>query len=83
MKVYELLTFGGEFLRRCVAAGINPGDCKYVDLYAEYRGLLAAGEKVTYAVACLADKYGVSERQVFYLVKRLGGDVDCSACSDG
>ena len=56
MKVHELLTFNRELLSRIHRAGIRPDDYRYADLYAEYEALAAAGEKVTYIVACLAAK---------------------------
>ena len=37
------------------------------------------GEKVTYVAARLAEKYGVSVRQVYVLVKRLGNDCKMDA----
>jgi hypothetical protein len=47
---------------------------RYVELYNRYREMLPKGEKVTYIVACLAEKYNVCERKVYYLVKRRNGE---------
>jgi hypothetical protein len=33
------------------------------------------GEKVTYIVSMLAEKYGISERKVYDLARRLGADL--------
>ena len=38
-------------------------DARYIDLYADYTRLLDQGEKVSYAVAVLSEKYLVSERK--------------------
>ncbi|WP_418989158.1 hypothetical protein [Alistipes sp.] len=76
MKVHELLTFNRELLSRIHRAGIRPDDYRYADLYAEYEALAAAGEKVTYIVACLAAKYGVSERQIYNLLDKFGRDIN-------
>lgn len=76
MKVYELLTFNRELLHRIHRAGIRSDDYRYADLYAEYQERLAAGEKVTYIVACLAAKYGVSERQIYNLLDKFGRDIN-------
>lgn len=43
-------------------------------LYADYTRLLDQGEKVSYAVAVLSEKYSVSERKVYALVKRFQSD---------
>ncbi len=75
MKIYELVNFNRELLERIHAAGIRPDDYKYADLYEEYRSLIAAGEKVTYVVAALAARYGVSERQVYNLLGKFNREI--------
>jgi hypothetical protein len=75
MKVYELLRLNRELLGRIHHAGIRLDDYKYADLYTEYQELLASGEKVTYIVATLAGRYGVSERQVYNLIGKFGSEV--------
>lgn len=71
MKLYELLDFNKELLKRLEAAGIRLEDARYIDLYADYVHLLAQGEKVSYVVALLSEKYSVCERKVYALVKRF------------
>lgn len=75
MKVHELLTFNRELLSRIHRAGIRADDYRYADLYAEYQRRAAAGEKVTYIVACLAARYGVSERQIYNLLDKFGREI--------
>lgn len=75
MKVYELLTFNRELLKRFHSAGIKLEDYKYLDLYNEYTEAVARGEKVTYIVASLAGRYGISERQVYNLVGKFSQEV--------
>lgn len=75
MKVHELLTFNKGLLLRIHHAGIRTDDYRYADLYAEFEQRAATGEKVTYIVACLAVKYGVSERQVYNLLDKFGKDI--------
>lgn len=75
MKVYELLRFNRELLRRIHHAGIRPDDYKFADLYTEYEERISSGEKVTYIVATLATKYGVSERQIYNLLGKFGREV--------
>lgn len=76
MKIFELLIFNRELLRRFYTAGIRSDDYKYADLYTEFDQRVATGEKVTYIVACLAVKYGVSERQVYNLLNKLNRDIN-------
>ena len=67
MKVIEILNFNRELLKRLQAAGIRLEDARYIDLYADYTRLLDQGEKVS-------EKYSVSERKVYALVKRFQSD---------
>lgn len=78
MKLFELLAFNKEILGRLEASGVKPADYKYVPLYADYLAMRNAGEKVTYIVAALAEKYQVSERKAYYLIERLGQEIDCN-----
>lgn len=74
MTIYELLKFIGEPLERLTNAGIKAGDYKYIALYEDYLRARKTGEKVGYIVAVLAERYGVSERTVYDVVKRFGQD---------
>lgn len=74
MTIYELLKFIGEPLERLANAGIRASDHKYVSLYEDYLEARKTGEKVGYVVAILAERYGVSERTVYDVVKRFGRD---------
>jgi hypothetical protein len=72
--VIEILNFNRELLKRFQVAGIRLEDVSYIDLYADYTRLLNQGEKVSYVVAVLAEKYSVSERKIYALVKRFQSD---------
>lgn len=79
MKVFEILNFNREPLNRLREAGIRLCDVEYIDLYNEFRALVADGNKVTYAVAVLAVKYSVSERSVYNVVSRFERDCKLNA----
>lgn len=68
MKVIEILNFNRELLKRLQASGIRLEDARYIDLYSDYTRMLDQGEKVSYVVAVLSEKYSVSERKVYALV---------------
>lgn len=74
MKVYELLALNRELIERMCAAGVRLDDVRYVGLYRDYLRMKGAGGKVSYIVAVLAERYGVSERKVYGLLKRFGND---------
>lgn len=71
MKIVEIVKINRELLKNLHTAGVRIEDAEYIDLYADYRKLLNEGEKVSYIVAVLSDKYAVSERKVYGLVKHL------------
>ena len=79
MKVIEVLEFNRELIKRLKLAGIRLEDADYIDLYTEYKQLTAQGEKVSYVIAHLAEKYAVSERKVYGLIKRFRSDCNSRA----
>ena len=81
MTQYEVLKLSSGLIESLEQAGVNPGDYKYLRMFEDYREAELRGEKIVYIVACLATKYGVSERTVYSVVKRLGSD--CKAISVG
>ena len=74
MKVYELLALNRELIERMCAAGVRLDDVRYVGLYRDYLRMKGAGGKVSYIVAVLVERYGVSERKVYSILKRFGND---------
>ena len=74
MKIIEVLKFSRELIKRLKIAGIRLEDEEFVDLYTDYTTLLNRGEKVSYIVARLSEKYAVSERKVYMLIKRFQSD---------
>lgn len=74
MKVIEILNFNRELLKRLQMVGIRLEDARYIDLYMDYTRLLDQGEKVSYVVAVLSERYSVSERKVYDLIKRFQRD---------
>jgi hypothetical protein len=75
MRVYDLLYLNKELLNRLISVGIKPDDFRWVELYQEYELLKKRGEKITYIVAFLAQKYHVSERMVYTIAGRMARDV--------
>lgn len=79
MKIIEVLKFNRELIKRLRMAGIRLEDEQFVDLYSDYTTLLAKGEKVSYIVAILSERYAVSERKVYGLIKLFQTDCMPSA----
>lgn len=79
MKVIEILKLNRELLNICRTVGIRMDDVRYIELYNDYNRLLADGEKTSYIVAALAEKYGVCERKVYDLIRRFKADCNLLA----
>lgn len=79
MKVIELLKLGSKLLETMQNFCIKVGDVRYIGLYEDYLRIMKEHHKATYAAAVLSKKYGISERQFFYLIKRF--EQDCKICA--
>ena len=72
MKVIEILKLGRKMMEMLQESCIKISDVRYIDLFDEYERMISNGDKKSYVVAFLSDKYGVSERQIYYLLKKFG-----------
>ena len=79
MTVFEILNFHKELLNRLRNSGIRLEDAEYVDLFVDFNEMLSRDNKVSYAVAVLADKFRISERKVYSLIKRFQSDCNSDA----
>lgn len=57
MTLFEALKFNREPLEMLISLGGKQDDLRFIDLYTEYEVMKKQGEKTTYAVAFLANKY--------------------------
>ena len=74
MKVIEILKLNKGMLKTCRNGDVYKRQVQYIELYNDYNRLLDEGEKVSYIVAVLAERYNVCERKVYTLIKRLQSD---------
>ena len=79
MKIIDILKFNRELIKKLRTAGIRLEDEQFVDLYADYTFMRQHGEKVSYIVAVLANRYDISERTVYSLVKRFSSECNLFA----
>lgn len=71
MTLFEILNFNKELLECLAGMGFKPDDYKYIELYKEYERMRRCNEKVTYCVAVLSFRYGVSERKIYDILGRF------------
>lgn len=72
MKVVELLKIGKEMLKVLSRCDVMRDDWRYVGMVEEYQVMRGNGVKHTAAIGLLGESYGVSERTVERILKRLG-----------
>ena len=81
MKRVELIQFNADFLKRLQKVGVKLDDWQYADIVDDYNRMINDGQKRTYAILKLSEKYKISERCVYDLLKRLCED--CKVVADG
>lgn len=52
--------------------GIDPKDLQYIPMVEEYRKMKSKKHKVNYIVCYLSEKYDITERGIYKIVKRFG-----------
>lgn len=72
MTYNEIIKLSKEPIDRLNSAGFRLEDCQYLTLYEDYKRMHEAGEKMTYIVSVLHERYHVCERKVYDLIKRFG-----------
>lgn len=79
MTVYEVLKIVHDLLETLSRAGIHFNDFKYIKLYEDYQADRVQAEKISYIVAVLSERYGVSERSVYNVIRRLENDCNITS----
>ena len=79
MKVFEAIKLTESTLIALRNANVGTGDVEYITLYEEFRDLQGDGLKVSYCVAFLAEKYHISIRKVYDLIRKFKSDCKMSA----
>lgn len=78
MKVFEAIKLTESTLIALRNANVGTGDAEYIKLYEEFRDLQGDGLKVSYCVAFLAEKYHISIRKVYDLIRKFKSDCKMS-----
>lgn len=74
MRTIDILLINRELIERLHNFGINADDCQHIKLFQEFEQLKNNGEKVTYIVAALSEKYNISERKIYKIVRKFGSE---------
>ena len=79
MKVIEIIKMGQKILEMMQKSCIKVNDVGYIGIYDDYERMRKEGNKKGYIVAVLAERYGISERKVYYLLKFFERDCKIGA----
>ena len=71
MKVFEAIKLTESTLIALNNANVGTRDVEYIKLFEEFRDLQGNGLKVSYCVAFLAEKYHISIRKVYDLIRKF------------
>ena len=67
----DLIEFNKELFQKLKRAGIRIDDYKYCDLYRDYVEMSSAGTSRKVTILTLAQRYGISDRQVYNIVSHM------------
>lgn len=72
MTRYEIIKMNEQLFKLMKKNSIDIGDVQYLALFEEYKRMKAKKHKVSYIVCFLSDKYDVTERGIYKIIKRFG-----------
>lgn len=71
MKNYEILKMNASLLHLLNKNGVSVNDVNYIGIFDEFMNMKQQGLKVRYIAITLAEKYGMTDRSIFKIVKRM------------
>lgn len=71
MKLVELIKFSRSILETLSDFDIKTSDVRFVDMYSDYEDMRRRGDKVTYIVEILSERYGVSVAKVYRVLRKF------------
>ena len=72
MTRYEIIKMNEQLFKLMKKNSIDIGDVQYLALFEEYKRMKAKKHKVSYIVCFLSDKYDITERGIYKIIKRFG-----------
>ena len=71
MRVVKLVEMCAKMMETLSENGIKMEDYKYLPLFYDYERMLGEGDKTTYIVMCLQEKYNIPERSIYRVLERF------------
>lgn len=76
MRTFDLVKISKGILKLLSNLDVKIDDYKYVDLFDEYETMAKNGDKISYIVTFLSQKYNISEASVYRLIKRFKNTIN-------
>lgn len=71
MTRFELIKANQTMLKAMVDNKISPGEVRNLEIYEEFKARKAKKEKISYIVCCLKEKYNLTERRIYGIIKQM------------
>lgn len=71
MLVANFVKINSECMKLLSNFDVKMSDFKYVEMFSDYENMVKDGDKVSYIVAVLAERYSLSESSVYRILKRF------------
>lgn len=71
MLIAEFVRINARLLKTLSDYGIKISDYKYVELFRDFVKMRENGDKTTYIVVALSEKYKLSETSVYRILRRF------------
>ena len=71
MRTFDLVKISKSLLKTLSKLDIKMDDYQYVDMFDEYEEMVNNGDKVSYIVTFLSQKYKISEASIYRLIRRF------------
>ena len=76
MRTFDLVKISKGILKLLSNLDVKIDDYKYVDLFDEYETMAKNGDKISYIVTFLSQKYNISEASVYRLIRRFKNTIN-------
>lgn len=67
----EIVEFNKELLQKLKSAGVKLEDYRYCDLFSDYTEMCRTEPNRKVVILTLAQRYGISDRQVYSIINRM------------
>lgn len=71
MRIADFIRLHKDIMNLLSSCNVKMDDFKYVEMFGDYEVMREDGEKVSYIVAALAEKYGLCEASVYRVLRKF------------